>query len=274
MFIVKMVGKNVTFFLQPKKKKSKKKTSWKSKNKKNRQSRKIRVRHNSLLKLLYSLSKKPNWFLTLVYPKSFSSDDIIDQIKNDINKFGCRLRDTYKKCWFIYSIEHSPNSNIHVHLIGRLDYNKKNTNVKNKKIFKSKAYQWWARIVDSDEEHLSDTRYLKTTKMKDKRIGYLGKFAKKLELKWLIEKFPKQYTHGVINRRNLPKAKPLTMKFSDKEFDKYIRQALLEDANKIKSREGSFHKQKLKENNSGYHIANQPKNLRRIFRKIYKGGMK
>ena len=133
--------------------------------------------------------------------------------------------------------------------------------------FDKKGKRWWARIVDSDEEQLPHVRYLKTTKMSETRIGYLGKFAKKLKLKWLIEKLPNQYTHGVINRRNLPVSKPIVKKFSDKKFDKYIRPSLIDDANKVKCRSTSFHKSKLEKKSSGFHLLNQPKKFRTLLNK-------
>ena len=266
MKILKLVGKNVTFSPESNKKIYKKKNK-ESKKKEDKKYRKIRIRHQSLLKLLYSLIKKPDWFLTLIYPNSFPTDVIIDQIKNDINKLNNRLRDTYKRCWFVYSIEHVHKFDIHLHLIGKLDCKKKKPNLKNQKKFRLNVYKWWAKIVGSDEEKLSHVLYLKNNKKSDRCTGYLVKSEKKINLGFLIEKFGKQYTHGVINRKNLPKAKPLKIKISNKDFNKYIRPALLKDANKVKCRDTSFHKSKLEKNYSGYHILNQPKKFRALLKK-------
>ena len=230
--------------------------------------KKIQRRWLSLLKLIYGLSGNADWFITLVYPQNnISTDDIVDRIKNDINKFSNRIRNNYKNSWFVYSIEYSPKSNIHVHLIGRLGRKKIKPNSKAKRKFERQVKKWWASIVNSKKSELSHIRYLKSTKMSDKRKGYLVKFIKRLHLKILIEKFGTQYTHGVINRKNLPKAKPIKFEFSEKDFNKYIRPALIKEANEIKSRKTSFHKSKLKTNDSGYHILSHPKEFEALLKK-------
>ena len=65
---------------------------------------------------------------------------------------------------------------------------------------------------------------------------------------------------------NLPIPKPIKFIFLEEDFNKIIRPALIADANKVKCRDTSFHKQKLQRNYSAYHILNNSKKLKALLK--------
>lgn len=230
---------------------------------------KVQRRRNNLIKLLYGLRDgyqyRATWFISLIYPDYFSDEQIAPRIKADIDRLSKRLIYSYPDGWFIYSIEWKRLSGIHFHLVGRKG--KKRPNLK------PNIEKWWLKIVEYKDPHLVESTYLKTLDDSNTRYGYLTKREKMKGLAKLIKILGNSYTHGVINRKNLPISDHKKVILSGKEFKKFKRYFY----NEIKKRERkmgkksqSIQKAKLLYAETGFHIAHNKKIFEELLRKILK----
>jgi len=241
---------------------------------KKKKNKKLARRWNNLLKLLNSIDGKHDFFLTLIYPSWYSADEIIDRIRDDINNFGDRFRYHYKGGWAIYSIEFKHSVKIHIHIIGKLKNGFRSLS-KQRCRFENRVYQWWARFVGSDDERLSNVKFVDTKKGRDAFKGYLRKAGKTLNFRILskLVEGKLKYTHGMINRKFMPRASKEFFQIPDDVFDKHIRPFLIEDANKAGKLKNKFHQQNLRSKDYGFHILKQRKAIEKILKK-YRVGAK
>jgi len=217
----------------------------------------IQRRRNGLLKLLHGLTKDPRSLITLIYPKKFSDVRVSNRIKTDLNQLASNIRRGYKKSWWIYSIEWSPKSGLHIHLIGRF----KGT----QNIARQQMQMWWWRIIGSSQANLADIRFLKTPEDRAAAVGYLSKGEKKRFIGQAILLLGTQYTYGRLNKKNFPITRQLKFNLSDQQFDKLRSQLISEhrkNGRKIRKGLRDQHLTDLTYANSGFHILNKnPKKI-------------
>ncbi len=221
--------------------------------------KKVQRRRNGLLKLIYSLEKNPKWFITLIYPKKYSETKTSERIKRDLDRLSTRIRRDYRKSWFVYSIEWSPKSKLHIHLAGKLESVRRG--------FQHKLPNWWANIISSRQANLSRVDFLPTLEDSKAAIGYLSKNEKKARLPKAIKLLKKQYTHGIVNAGNLPVSKAKSYKISNKNFYQISERLICEDLGaEYRSSARNKQKNKLAYSHPGFHILNNPGKIKAFLR--------
>lgn len=254
---------NIISWYSSRKNKTKSGTSY---NTKSNLRRKVQRRRNGLIKLLCSLDKQPKWFITLIYPQNCNEQNIGNRISKDINLLATRLRRKYQNSWFVYAIEWSPQSKIHVHLIGKLGMakNQLRTNIS----------EWWTNITGSTQSNLSDVRFLGTPQESQRCMGYMTKKAKEKYIPKLLKIMGNKYSYGIINKNNLPVAETQVFEISDKQFQELREVCIAElemSAQLHTTFNQEYHKNRLAYSDSGFHISQNADSITGILNRLSKG---
>jgi len=228
---------------------------------------KVQRRRNGLIKLLCSLDKQPKWFITLIYPQSYSDEqNLSKRISKDINRLATRLRRKYQNSWFVYAIEWSPKSKIHVHFIGKLGM------VKNQ--LRTNISEWWASITGSNQSNLANVRFLGTPEESQSCMGYMTKKAKEKYIPKLVELMGNKYSYGSVNKNNLPVAQTKVFEMSDKQFQQ-LRTACIAELEMSAQLHTTFnqeyHKNRLAYSDSGFHISQNADSITGVLNRLSKG---
>jgi len=227
---------------------------------------KVQRRRNGLIKLLCSLDKQPKWFITLIYSQNCNEQNISKQISKDINLLATRLRRKYENSWFVYAIEWSPKSKIHVHLIGKLGMakNQLRTNIS----------EWWANITGCNQSNLAEVKFLGTPEESQRCMGYMTKKAKEKYIPKLLKLMGNKYSYGIINKNNLPVAETQVFEISDKQFQE-LRDICIAELDMSAQQHTTFnqeyHKNRLAYSDSGFHISQNADSIKGLLNRLSKG---
>ncbi len=206
-------------------------------------------RRNGFIKLLYSLKKRPLWFITLIYPSFIKKNALACRINKDINCLGTALRRLYPKCWFIYTIESSIKSPLHIHLVGRTGTEKPE--------LKKNIKKYWERILGYRKQKYQRVDYLNSPKDSDAIIGYLSARKKRIGLYKVIELIKNKHSYGVINKKNLPVAEPEVYELNEDQFEE-LKELLLDEVKTTDLSTGKPHKsnqiERILNSGSGYQV--------------------
>ena len=285
MYEIKIAGHSLKFHKQKSKNKTRKKQPSNSRGRykplpkivrenhaekasERKKNKKINRPWNKLLSLLNSIRGNPDFFVTLIYPNHYSLDEIIDRIRDDINRFGNRFRYHHKDGWAIYSIEFKHGVNIHIHIIGKLRHGYRSSRQKRHQ-FEAMVYGWWARTLGLGDDHLSKVDFINTSERGDACKGYLRKADKKKYF-WVLSEQVEgrlKYTFGTINKKNIPRSSRGVFQVPDDVFNKRIRPLLIRDADRPGNSKRKRHKNNLRSKGYGFHVLKHRKAIERILKK-------
>lgn len=235
-------------------------------------------RERTFSKLLFSLSWRPCWLISCVYPYDQALDITPDRLKSDLAYLGDRFRSYYYNGYGVYQVDYSDKSMFHLHFLVRCGkYPKPKKRGRKRPSLKCKMREWWESRVGFADRHLVNVQHLPTEMDSHAACSYLVRGDKLKDHVRVTSFMGKRHTFGCFNKKNLKFVSRKRSTASPEIFSE-IRKIVCFDVHTDSERsDGSYlsdHENKILHAGSGYHIINDPDLEKRVRRKLkeLKGG--